>query len=48
MSIYFIVSITHYFRVILEKVARKNNLKITAVIQRLIDNLLEYRKENIV
>ena len=47
-SIYFIGSIAHYFRDILEKVASKYNLKITDVIQRPIDNLLAYHKDNIV
>ena len=47
-SIYFIGSIAHYFRDILEKVARKNGLHITGVIQRPIDSLLAYHKENIV
>jgi N-acetylglucosamine kinase-like BadF-type ATPase len=46
-SIYFIGSIAHYFRDILEKVAHKNNLQITGVIQRPIDNLLAYHKKNI-
>ncbi|PWG05467.1 N-acetylglucosamine kinase [Polaribacter aquimarinus] len=45
--IYFIGSIAHYFRDILEKIAKTNNLKITDVIQRPIDNLLEYHKNNI-
>lgn len=45
--IYFIGSIAHFFRDILEKVAKKNNLQITDVIQRPIDNLLEYHKKNI-
>ncbi len=45
--IYFIGSIAHYFRDILDKVAQKNGLKITGVIQRPIDNLLEYHKKNI-
>jgi len=45
--IYFIGSIAHYFRDILEKIAEKNNLTITDVIQRPIDNLLEYHKNNI-
>ncbi|WP_158838675.1 N-acetylglucosamine kinase [Polaribacter sp. L3A8] len=45
--IYFIGSIAHYFRDTLEKVAKKNNLVITDVIQRPIDNLLEYHKNNI-
>ncbi|MFT5958911.1 MAG: N-acetylglucosamine kinase-like BadF-type ATPase, partial [Polaribacter sp.] len=47
-KIYFIGSIAHYFRDILEKVAAKNDLQITGVIQRPIDNLLAYHKENIV
>ncbi|GAB7257490.1 N-acetylglucosamine kinase [uncultured Polaribacter sp.] len=46
-KIYFIGSIAHYFSDILEKVAGKYNLKITGVIQRPIDNLLNYHKENI-
>ncbi|MDD7913377.1 N-acetylglucosamine kinase [Polaribacter ponticola] len=45
--LYFIGSIAYYFRDILEKVAKKNNLKITNVIQRPIDSLLEYHKNNI-
>ncbi len=45
--IYFIGSIAHYFREILDDVAEKNDLKITDVIQRPIDNLLEYHKKNI-
>ena len=45
--IYFIGSIAHYFRDVLEKVAAKNNLKITGVIQRPIDNLVAYHKDNI-
>jgi N-acetylglucosamine kinase-like BadF-type ATPase len=44
--IYFIGSIAYYFREILEKIAKKNNLKVTDVIQRPIDRLLEYHKEN--
>ena len=36
-----------YFRDILEKIAQKNNLVITDVIQRPIDNLLAYHKDNI-
>jgi N-acetylglucosamine kinase-like BadF-type ATPase len=44
--IYFIGSIAHYFRDILEKVALKNNLEITDVIQKPIDNLLAYHKSN--
>ncbi|QTD37316.1 N-acetylglucosamine kinase [Polaribacter batillariae] len=46
-KIYFIGSIAHYFRDILEKIAQKNNLQITDVIQRPIDNLLEYHRNNI-
>ena len=45
--LYFIGSIAYYFKDILEKVAKKNNLKVTGVIQRPIDNLLEYHKHNI-
>ena len=45
--IYFIGSIAFYFRGILEKVAKKNNLKIHGIIQRPIDNLLEFHKNNI-
>lgn len=45
--IYFIGSIAFYFKNILEKVANKHNLEITGVIQRPIDNLLTYHKENI-
>jgi len=45
--IYFIGSIAHYFKDILENVAQKNGLKITGVIQRPIDNLLEFHKKNI-
>ncbi|CAA0178679.1 conserved hypothetical protein [Tenacibaculum maritimum] len=45
--IYFIGSIAFYFKNILDKVAKKNGLSITAIIQRPIDNLLEYHKTNI-
>lgn len=45
--LYFIGSIAHYFRDILEKVAKKNNHLLTDVIQRPIDNLLEYHRSNI-
>lgn len=45
--IYFIGSIAYYFRDILDTVAEKNNLKITDIIQRPIDNLLAYHKKNI-
>ncbi len=45
--LYFIGSIAFYFREILEKIAKKNNLKVTDVIQRPIDNLLKYHRDNI-
>ena len=45
--IYFIGSIAFYFREILDDVAAKYDLKITDVIQRPIDNLLEYHRNNI-
>ena len=45
--IYFIGSIAHYFREILDDVADKYDLKITDVIQRPIDNLIEYHKKYI-
>lgn len=45
--IYFIGSIAFYFREILDDVAAKYNLKITDVIQRPIDNLLEYHRTHI-
>jgi N-acetylglucosamine kinase-like BadF-type ATPase len=47
IPIYFIGSIAFYFRDILEDVASKYTLKITAIIQRPIDNLVQYHKENI-
>lgn len=47
VPLYFIGSIAFYFRDILEKVAEKNGLSITDVIQRPINNLLAYHKENI-
>ncbi|MBT3741018.1 MAG: N-acetylglucosamine kinase, partial [Polaribacter sp.] len=37
----------HYFRDILEEIAENNNLKVTDVVQRPIDKLLEYHKNNI-
>ena len=46
--IYFIGSIAYFFRDILEKVAQKNNLVISDVIQRPIDNLLKYHKDTII
>ncbi|WP_442267237.1 N-acetylglucosamine kinase [Tenacibaculum sp. ZS6-P6] len=45
--IYFIGSIAYYFGDILGKIAKKYDLKITGVIQRPIDKLLEYHKANI-
>lgn len=45
--IYFIGSIAHYFREILDDVADRNGLVITDVIQRPIDNLIEYHKNHI-
>ncbi len=45
--IYFIGSIAFYFNDILEKVASKHGLSIAGIIQRPIDNLLEYHKEHI-
>lgn len=45
--LYFIGSIAFYFRDILENVANSYNLKVTEVIQRPIDNLVQYHKENI-
>lgn len=46
-SIYFIGSIAHYFSDILESVANTHGLQITEVIQRPIDRLLAYHKNNI-
>lgn len=48
IPLYFIGSIAFYFRDILEKVAKKYDLKVTDVIQRPIDNLLEYHRNNII
>lgn len=45
--IYFIGSIAHYFREILEQVASKYEYEITGVIQRPIDNLIEYHRMNL-
>lgn len=44
--IYFIGSIAYYFRDILENIAAKNNLVITDVIQRPIDNLVQFHMDN--
>ena len=45
--IYFIGSIAHYFREILEQVAKKYGLTVTDVIQRPIDNLVAFHSKNI-
>ncbi|MDG2193774.1 MAG: N-acetylglucosamine kinase [Polaribacter sp.] len=42
--IYFIGSIAFYFKEILEKVAAKHQLKITGIIQRPIDNLVDFHR----
>ncbi|WP_299017494.1 N-acetylglucosamine kinase [uncultured Polaribacter sp.] len=42
--VYFIGSIAYYFRDILEEISNTNNLELTDVIQRPIDNLLAYHK----
>ncbi|QMU64054.1 MAG: N-acetylglucosamine kinase [Flavobacteriaceae bacterium] len=47
VPVYFIGSIAFYFSDILEKIAKKNNLEIAGVIQRPIDNLLEFHKKHI-
>lgn len=47
LPIYFIGSIAFYFRDILEKIAKKNELRVTDVIQRPIDNLLDFHREHI-
>ncbi|QXP74520.1 N-acetylglucosamine kinase [Tenacibaculum sp. AHE15PA] len=44
--IYFVGSIAFYFKDILAYVAQENNLTITDVIQRPIDNLVKYHQEN--
>jgi N-acetylglucosamine kinase-like BadF-type ATPase len=44
--LYFIGSIAFYFREILEKIAKKNHLEVTDVIQRPIDNLVAYHRNN--
>ena len=46
-EIYFIGSIAFYFREILEGIAAINGLKIAGVIQRPIDNLIEFHRNNI-
>lgn len=45
--IYFIGSIAHYFRDTLESVAEKYDYTITDVIQRPIDNLIDYHRVNL-
>ena len=45
--IYFIGSIAFYFRDILEKVASKHDMEITGIIQRPIDNLVQFHREKI-
>ena len=45
--LYFIGSIAYYFREILEKVAIENGVAVTGIIQRPIDNLLDYHRNNI-
>ena len=44
-SIYFVGSIAYYFKDVLKKVALKNNLVITDVIQRPIDNLVRFHQK---
>ncbi|MDO6676010.1 N-acetylglucosamine kinase [Tenacibaculum sp. 1B UA] len=44
--IYFIGSIAYYFKDILEKIASKNKLPVTDVIQRPIDNLVDFHRNN--
>jgi N-acetylglucosamine kinase-like BadF-type ATPase len=44
VPIYFIGSIAHYFSRLLDEVAANHGLKIAGIIQRPIDNLLEYHK----
>lgn len=45
--IYFIGSIAFYFSEILKKVAKKNHLSVTGILQRPIDNLLDFHKKNL-
>jgi N-acetylglucosamine kinase-like BadF-type ATPase len=45
--IYFIGSIAYYFREILDKVANKHQMKITGIIQRPIDNLVDFHRSNL-
>lgn len=46
-EIYFIGSIAYYFRSILDEIAENNGLQISGVIQRPIDNLIEFHKKHI-
>ena len=43
--IYFIGSIAYYFGDLLREEAKKNNVKISGIIAKPIDNLIEYHKE---
>ncbi|MFY0631414.1 MAG: N-acetylglucosamine kinase [Flavobacteriaceae bacterium] len=45
--IYFIGSIAFYFREILDKIAKKNDLEVTDVIQRPIDNLIDFHRNHL-
>lgn len=47
IPIYFIGSIAYYFRDALEKVAKKNGLTIADVIQKPIDNLINFHRNHI-
>lgn len=45
--IYFIGSIAFYFREILDKIAKKNDLEVADVIQRPIDNLINFHRNHL-
>ena len=45
VPVYFIGSIAHYFRNLLEEVAQNYDIKISGVIQRPIDNLILYHRD---
>lgn len=47
IPLYFIGSIAYFFQDILHKIALKNNMTIKNIIQRPIDGLINYHKENI-
>lgn len=47
VPLYFIGSIAYFFQDILHKIALKNNMTIKNIIQRPIDGLINYHKENI-